>query len=133
MNIVETPATSRGGQTKVVYGTDDVINHGGKLVQSILFSSDPQYVEHFSTIFEKKKRSLDPKNVKWFADAIEIGGVKLPELQGQYQSLQNNVLGIQHLKQELEKDCQAIQRETVELTRIHNTLQQNFDALAESK
>ena len=44
---------------------------------------------------------------------------------------QNKVWGIQHRKQELERDCHAIQRETVELTQTHNTVQQNFDALAD--
>ena len=40
---------------------------------------------------------MNPKNVEWFADAIAMGAVKLPELQGQYQSLQNKVRGIQHI------------------------------------
>ncbi|MGA9169935.1 MAG: hypothetical protein WCF03_11580 [Nitrososphaeraceae archaeon] len=43
-----------------------------------------------------KETGLNPKNVEWFADAIAMGAVKLPELQGQYQSLQNKVRGIQH-------------------------------------
>jgi predicted nuclease with TOPRIM domain len=34
-------------------------------------------------------------------------------------------------KQELGRDCQAIQRETVELTQTHNMLQQNFDELVD--
>lgn len=76
-----------------------------------------------------KETGLNPKNVEWFADAIEMGAVKLPELQGQYQSLQNKVRGIQHQKQELERDCQAMQRRTIELTEALNTLKQNFDAL----
>ena len=40
-------------------------------------------------------------------------------------------MGIQHRKQELERDCHAIQRETVELTQTHNTVQQNFDTLTD--
>ena len=38
---------------------------------------------------------------------------------------------MQHRKQELERDCQAIQRETVELIQTHNMLQQNFDTLTD--
>jgi FtsZ-binding cell division protein ZapB len=78
-----------------------------------------------------KKRGLNPDNVEWFVDAIEIGVVRLPELQGQYQSIQNRVWRIEHRKQELERDCHAIQREAVELTDTHNMLQQNFDTLAD--
>ena len=37
---------------------------------------------------------------------------------------------MEHRKQELERDCQVIQRETVELTETHNMLQ-NFDILTE--
>jgi uncharacterized protein YoxC len=78
-----------------------------------------------------KKRGLNPNNVEWFANAIEMGAVKLPKLQGQHQSLQNRVWKMEHRKQELERDCQSIQRETVELTQTHNTVQQNFDILTE--
>src|SRR5438067_6502207 len=38
-----------------------------------------------------KERGMNPNNVDGFADAIETGSIKLPELQGQYQSLQNRV------------------------------------------
>jgi hypothetical protein len=38
---------------------------------------------------------------------------------------------MQHLKQELEKDCQAIQQQKMELTDTLNTLQQGLDASAE--
>jgi hypothetical protein len=38
-----------------------------------------------------KKRGLNPKNVEWFADVIELGDVKLPEIQDDYQKLQNEV------------------------------------------
>jgi hypothetical protein len=42
-------------------------------------------------------------NVEWFVDLIEIGAVKLPELQGQYQSIQNKAWRMEHRKQELER------------------------------
>jgi hypothetical protein len=51
--------------------------------------------------------------VEWFADAIEMGAVKLPELQGQYQSIQNKVWRTERRKQELERDCQAYKGGTV--------------------
>ena len=93
-------------------------------------------IEHYLPSFLKlhgalKKNGLNSGNVEWFVYAIEMGAVRLPELQGQYQSIQNKVWRIEHRKQELERDCHAIQRETVELTQTHNTLQQNFDTLTE--
>jgi hypothetical protein len=99
-----------------------------------LYELYPQ-IERCLTSFLKlhktlKKNGLNPGNVEWFVDAIEIGAVKLPELQGQYQNRQNKVWRMEHRKQELERDCHAIQRETVELTQTHNTLQ-NFDTLAD--
>ena len=53
-------------------------------------------IEHCLPSFLKlhkalKKKGLNPKNADEFADAIEIGVVKLPELQGQYQNLQDKV------------------------------------------
>jgi chromosome segregation ATPase len=78
-----------------------------------------------------KKNGLNPGNVDWFAHAIEIGAIQLPEVQGQYQSLQNTISGIQHRKQELEKDCQVIQRRIMELTETQDMFQQNFDTLTD--
>lgn len=72
-----------------------------------------------------KRKGLTFDKIEWFVDAIEMGAVKLPELQGQDQSIQNKVWGIEHRK------CGAIQRESVELTQTHNMLQQNFDTLAD--
>jgi hypothetical protein len=48
-------------------------------------------IEHCLPSFLKlhkvlKKRGLNPKNVEWFADAIETGVIKLPELHSQYES-----------------------------------------------
>ena len=31
-----------------------------------------------------KKKGLNPNNVEWFADAIETGAIKIPEIQKQY-------------------------------------------------
>jgi hypothetical protein len=52
----------------------------------------PSFLKLHKTL---KRNVLNPDNVEWFVDLIEIGIIKLPELQGQYQSIQNNVLGIQ--------------------------------------
>jgi hypothetical protein len=46
-----------------------------------------------------KRKGLTAYNVEWFANAIEIGAIKLPELQGQYKSLQNKVQNMQFQKQ----------------------------------
>jgi predicted nuclease with TOPRIM domain len=78
-----------------------------------------------------KKRGLNPDNVDEFAYAIEIGIVKLPELQGRYQNLQGKVLGIQQQKQRLERHCQDIQRRIMELPETQDILQQSFDSLAD--
>ena len=63
-----------------------------------LYEFYPQ-IEHCLPSFLKlhnvlKKRGLNPKNVKWFADAIEMGVVKLPELQDQHRKLQDKVQGL---------------------------------------
>ena len=88
----------------------------------------PSFLKSYKVL---KRKGLTVDNVEWFANAIETSVIKLPELQSQYQSLQNKVWGVQRRKQELERDCQAIQRQTIELTDTENTLQQNFDSLTE--
>ncbi|HZI72294.1 MAG TPA: hypothetical protein VFD60_14145 [Nitrososphaeraceae archaeon] len=44
----------------------------------------PSFLKLHKTL---KKKGLNHDNVEWFVDAIEMGIVKLPELQGQYQSI----------------------------------------------
>ena len=73
-----------------------------------------------------------------FVDLIELGVVKLPELQYQYQKLQDTVQGLQYnlqdmqyRKQGLDRYLQAIQQRINELTDALNTLQQTFDSSAE--
>ena len=63
-------------------------------------------IEHYLPSFLKlhsvlKKKGLNPNNVEWFANAIEMGAVKLPELQRQYQILQNKVEGIHIIYHEI--------------------------------
>ena len=69
---------------------------------------------------------------------MELGVVKLPELQDQYQKLQDKVQGLryniqdmQYRKQGLERYLQAVQKRINELTDAQNTLQQTFDSAAE--
>ena len=63
---------------------------------------------------------MNPDNAEWFADILEIGVVKLPELQGQYQSLQNKVHDMQYKNQKLEKDLQIIQQRIIKPTGVEN-------------
>ncbi|MBV9179621.1 MAG: hypothetical protein JO297_21540 [Nitrososphaeraceae archaeon] len=65
-----------------------------------LYQLYPQ-IEHFLPSFLKsykvlKRKGLTFDNVEWFAGAIDTGVIKLPELQGQYQSLQNRVWRMEH-------------------------------------
>ena len=107
-----------------------------------LYEIYPQ-IEHYLPSFLKlhkalKKRGLNPQNTESFVDLIELGVVKLPELQDQYQKLQDKVQGLrynlqdmQYRKQGLERYLQAIQERIIELTDAQNTLQQTFDTSAE--
>src|SRR6187200_1093181 len=50
-----------------------------------------------------KRKGLTASNVESFADAIETGTIKLPELQSRYRNLQNKVQTMQYQKQKLER------------------------------
>ena len=78
----------------------------------------------------RKRKGLTASNVEWFANAIEIGAIKLAELQGQSQSLQNEILDKQCQKQQLQRALQVINKRIVELAGIEKMHQQNFDTLA---
>jgi chromosome segregation ATPase len=78
-----------------------------------------------------KRKGLTASNVEWFANAIEIGAIKLAELQGQSQSLQNEILDKQCQKQQLQRALQVINKQIVELAGIEKMHQQNFDTLAD--
>ncbi|MBV9178528.1 MAG: hypothetical protein JO297_16000 [Nitrososphaeraceae archaeon] len=58
----------------------------------------PSFLKSYKVL---KRKGLTVDNVEWFANAIETSVIKLPELQSQYQSLQNKVWGVQRRKQEL--------------------------------
>ena len=70
----------------------------------------PSFLGLYSALL--KGNGLSPDNVESFANAIETGAIKLPELQNQCQTLQNKVQTVQYQKQKLERDLQVIQRQT---------------------
>ena len=45
-----------------------------------------------------KKRGLNPNNVEWFADAIETGAIKIPEIQKQYAKIKDDLEAIDYKK-----------------------------------
>ena len=78
-----------------------------------------QYLSSFLKLHKVLKRKrLTAGNVEWFANAIAIGAIKLAELQGQSQSLQNEILDKQYQKQELQRALQVINKRIVELAGI---------------
>jgi hypothetical protein len=85
-----------------------------------------------------KKRGLNPDNVEWFVDFIELGVVKLPELQDEYRRLEGKTRGLQYnfqdmqyKNQESERYLRYLQQRIMEQTDAMNTLQQTFDTSAE--
>jgi hypothetical protein len=45
-----------------------------------------------------KKRGLNLNNVEWFADAIETGAIKIPEIQKQYAKVKDELEVIDYKK-----------------------------------
>jgi hypothetical protein len=45
-----------------------------------------------------KKRGLNPNNVEWFAEAIETGAIKIPEIQKQYAKVNDELEAIDYKK-----------------------------------
>jgi transcriptional regulator len=67
-----------------------------------LYEIYPQ-IEHCLPSFLKlhkalKKRGLNPNNVEWFADAIETGAIKIPEIQKQYAKVKDELEAIEYKK-----------------------------------
>ena len=67
-----------------------------------LYEIYPQ-IEHCLPSFLKlhkalKKRGLNPNNVEWFANAIETGAIKIPEIQKQYVKIQDEIEAIDYKK-----------------------------------
>ncbi|HET7392024.1 MAG TPA: hypothetical protein VFJ51_14495 [Nitrososphaeraceae archaeon] len=63
---------------------------------------------------------------------LEIGAIKLPELQGQHKSLQNQIQDMQCQKQELEREFQVINNRIIQVADVEKMHQQNFDTLADN-
>jgi hypothetical protein len=100
-----------------------------------LYEIYPQ-IRHYLPSFLKlhrvlKRKGLTASNVEWFANAIEIGAIKLQELQGQHKSLQNEIQDMQRQKQELERELQVINSRITELSDVEKIHQQNFDTLGD--
>ena len=76
-----------------------------------------------------RQKGLTVDKVEWFANAIETGVIKLPELQHKYQNPQNKVQTMQYQKQKLERDLQVIQKQVIELTEVGSMHQHNIDTL----
>ena len=67
-----------------------------------LYEIYPQ-IEHYLPSFLKlhkalKKRGLNLNNVKWFADGIETGAIKIPEIQKEYAKVKEELEAIDHKK-----------------------------------
>jgi hypothetical protein len=45
-----------------------------------------------------KKKGLNPNNMEWFADAIETGAIKIPEIQKQYVKVKDDLEVIDYKK-----------------------------------
>jgi predicted transcriptional regulator len=45
-----------------------------------------------------KKRGLNPNNVEWFANTIETGAIKIPEIQKQYAKVKDELEAIDYKK-----------------------------------
>ena len=67
-----------------------------------LYELYPQ-IEHCLPSFLKlhkalKKSGLNPNNVEWFAEAIETGAIKIPEIQKQYAKIKDDLEVIDYKK-----------------------------------
>jgi hypothetical protein len=67
-----------------------------------LYELYPQ-IEHCLPSFLKlhkalKRKGLNPNNVEWFANAIETGAIKIPEIQKQYAKIQDELEAIDYKK-----------------------------------
>ena len=85
-----------------------------------------------------KKKGFNPANAEWFADAIEKGIVKLPELQDEYRQLQDKVQGLQNKFQDIqykiqgsERHLQYIQQQIMKATDVENMHHHNIATLGD--
>jgi predicted nucleic acid-binding Zn-ribbon protein len=67
-----------------------------------------------------KKRGLNPNNVEWFANAIETGAIKIPEIQNQHAKIKNDLEAIDYKKTMAKYELQNINNQIAILNRdIH--------------
>ena len=52
----------------------------------------------FETTQSIEEKGLNPNNVEWFADAIETGAIKIPEIQKQYVKIKDELEAIDYKK-----------------------------------
>src|SRR5919197_6714163 len=96
-----------------------------------------------------KKHGLNTKNVDYFVHLVEIGAIKISEIEEYYESLksdneklynQNQSLmyanqeldrDIEYKKRRFENDSQAMQRQIADLSEVEDDIQRSVDALAE--
>ena len=64
-----------------------------------------------------KKRGLNPNNVEWFADAIETGSIKIPEIQKQYAKIKDELEAIDYKKTMAKYELQNITNQIAILNR----------------
>ncbi|MBV9179536.1 MAG: hypothetical protein JO297_21110 [Nitrososphaeraceae archaeon] len=127
----------REGQVNKYFREFWKLKHMDKLYQ-LYPEIEPSLPSFLKTHKALKKRGLNPKNVELFIDAIEMGIVKLPELQDEYRQLQDKVQGLknevqdmQYRMQDSDKCLKYNQQRIMEQTDALNTLQQTFDSSAE--
>jgi hypothetical protein len=73
------------------------LKHLYKLYQVYIEIADsiPSFLKLYKAL---KKRGLNPNNVEWFADAIETGSIKTPEIQKQYAKVKDDLEVIDYKK-----------------------------------
>ena len=61
------------------------------LDDSVAYDQSRYYAARTDQDWQLKKRGLNPNNVEWFADAIETGAIKIPEIQKQYAKINDEL------------------------------------------
>jgi hypothetical protein len=121
---------------------------------------DPEiqpYLPSFIKLFkELKRQGLNPQNVKWFVDGLNIGTIKIEDVYADYedakannQNLRNEhenltyenqslrgenqdiINRIQYNRRIFENDSKAMKEQTAELIKLQKQQQQNVDTLSE--
>ena len=78
-------------------------------------NSIPSFLKLYKAL---KKRGLNPNNVEWFADAIEIGAIKIPEIQKQYAKIIDELEAIDYKKTMAKHQLDDIHNQITYLNKI---------------